>query len=130
MSGLVTVIAGSRTITDYETVQSAIAAAPFEVAEVISGGADGVDTLGEEWAEQHDIPVQTVLPEEFEAEEANTGIPKYLLRNKEMARRGEALIAVWNEESSGTKHMIECAKDNGLDIHTHSTVSHRLDSFF
>jgi hypothetical protein len=129
MSGLVTVIAGSRTITDYETVQSAIAAAPFEVAEVISGGADGVDTLGEEWAEQHDIPVQTVLPEEFEAEEANTGIPKYLLRNKEMARRGEALIAVWNEESSGTKHMIECAKDNGLEIHTHSTVSHRLDSF-
>jgi hypothetical protein len=45
------VIAGSRDITDYDVLLKAIKECPFQITEVISGRARGVDTLGEKYAE-------------------------------------------------------------------------------
>ena len=44
------IIAGSRDITDYSLVCRAISESKFDITEVISGTARGVDTLGEKWA--------------------------------------------------------------------------------
>ena len=33
-----------------------------------------------------------------------------------MAEYADALVAFWDGESKGTKHMIETAKEKGLDI--------------
>jgi hypothetical protein len=46
------IIAGSRGITSYDTLQAALAACPFtdNIKEVVSGGARGADHLGEMWA--------------------------------------------------------------------------------
>ena len=38
------------------------------------------------------------------------------LRNAEMAKCSDALIAFWDGESSGTRHMINFARKRGLDI--------------
>lgn len=44
-----TIIAGSRSITDYALIQKAVSESGFEITEVVSGGAIGVDRLGERW---------------------------------------------------------------------------------
>ena len=49
------VIAGSRDITDYDILLKAIKECPFEITEVISGRARGVDTLSEQFAEDYGL---------------------------------------------------------------------------
>lgn len=44
------IVAGSRTITNYERVKQVIAEFPFLITEIVSGGARGVDQMGERWA--------------------------------------------------------------------------------
>ena len=46
-------IAGSRSIVEPDVVREAIAASGFDITTVLSGGAKGVDRLGEEWATEH-----------------------------------------------------------------------------
>ena len=50
------VIAGSRSITDYVALRRAIAQSDFSIGEVVCGTARGVDTLGELWAAEHNVP--------------------------------------------------------------------------
>ena len=100
------IIAGSRTIEDYDLVKKAIKDSGFDITEVVSGGAIGVDCLGEWWAEENDIPVK-----EFTAYWHIQGKPAGILRNQQMALYANALIAVWDGKSKGTKHMIEYMRD-------------------
>ena len=112
------IIAGSRTITDYKIVKKAIEDSKVEITEVVSGGAKGVDSLGEKYAEENNISCRY-----FYADWKNINAPnavvkenkwgKYnakagLNRNEEMAEHGDVLIAVWDGKSTGTKHMINC----------------------
>lgn len=36
-----------------------------------------------------------------------------------MADNAEALIAIWDGKSKGTRHMIEVAKEKGLKVYVH-----------
>ena len=58
-----TIIAGSRDLTDYNLVKLAVEESGFEIAEVVSGGARGVDRLGERWAKEHGVPIKRFIPE-------------------------------------------------------------------
>lgn len=79
--------------------------------EIISGGADGVDRLGEKYAEKRNIRV-VLFPAKWNVYGRKAGY----LRNIEMAEYADALIAFWDGQSKGTKHMIDTAIKNGLDI--------------
>lgn len=125
MEPLTTVIAGSRSITAYETVVAAIEAADWDVSRVLSGDADGVDTLATKWAEEHDVPVEHYPPDY----DRYSGKRAPLERNKQMAKDADALIAVWDGESTGTQHMIKQAGSRGLRIHIHRTDSTSLSDF-
>jgi hypothetical protein len=46
-----TIVAGLRTVTDPDLMADAINASRFDISEVVNGGAPGVGTLAEEWAE-------------------------------------------------------------------------------
>jgi len=102
------IIAGSRDITNYDVVRACIEDAinrtGWHVDTVLSGCARGVDRLGERWAELHGIPV-----ERFPADWARYGRRAGYLRNEEMAKVADALIAIWDGVSPGTKHMIRLA---------------------
>ena len=118
--GKTVIIAGSRNITDYAKVETAVRQYELEneVAEIVSGNARGVDSLGERYALENNIPLRTFPAqwEEYkEAEDKNVGQagPD---RNKDMAEVGDVLLAYWDGESSGTKNMIETAKENGLEV--------------
>lgn len=106
------IIAGSRDITSMEHVERAIKESGFNITTVVSGGARGVDSLGERWAEDNGITMVR-----FPADWKRHGKKAGYIRNEEMAKYGDALIAVWDGESRGTENMINLAQDNGLKIH-------------
>lgn len=107
-----TIIAGSRDITDYSLVMEAIQESEFEISEVVSGTAKGVDRLGELWATNHKIPVK-----HYPADWNKYGKSAGPIRNQEMANYADALIAVWDGKSRGTKNMIDQAKEKGLKVY-------------
>ncbi len=111
------IIAGSRSITDFEIIKKAIECCPFPVSEVVSGRAKGVDLLGEKYAGEEKIPIKVFKPSwsDLEAPGAIVKTNRYgkynakagIDRNEKMGDYADALIAVWDGESTGTKHMIE-----------------------
>lgn len=109
-----TIIAGSRDITNYDVVLKAISDSEINITEVVCGMAKGVDSLGREWAIENNIPVT-----EFFADWETWGRFAGPKRNREMAEYADALIAVWNEHSPGTKNMINQARARGLRIYIH-----------
>lgn len=106
------IIAGSRDINDYPLLLDTIEECPFDITEVVCGMARGVDTLGKRWAEANGIPVT-----EFPANWSKYGRAAGPIRNEEMAKYADALIAVRRPESRGTKDMVKRAIEHDLRIH-------------
>ena len=101
-----TIIAGSRKITDYKTVLNAIRKS-IEISGIrptciISGGANGIDKLGEKFAKEFEFPLEI-----HNAEWDKYGNKAGFVRNEQMALVSDALIAIWDGESKGTKHSID-----------------------
>lgn len=111
------IIAGSRTITHYEDVWDAVKDSGFGFTEVVSGGAKGVDQLGEQWAHEHGVPIVRFIPEW-----TKYGHAAGPMRNDKMARYAEALVAVWDGESRGTKNMIELATRYNLKVYVSKLI--------
>lgn len=106
-----TIIAGSRTIEDYDIVLAAILASNFDITEVVSGTAKGVDILGERFAEDIEIAIK-----KFPADWNKYGKRAGYIRNEEMADYADAAICVWDGESRGTQHMINIATKKNLKL--------------
>jgi hypothetical protein len=112
-----TIIAGSRTITDYRWVEGAIADSGIVVTEVVSGGCRGVDIFGERWAREHGVPVRVFRPDWDRHGKAAGPI-----RNRQMidyVAPGGALVAVWDGQSRGTADVIRQAQAAGLRVFTY-----------
>jgi len=105
------IIAGSRDISTYVDVETAMARLVSPVAEVVSGTARGVDQLGEQWAHRHNIPVKR-----FPANWAQHGRRAGMLRNAEMAEYADGLVAVWDGQSPGTANMIRTMRHLGKPV--------------
>ena len=106
-----TIIAGSRTITDLKIVEDAIKESGFDIDTVICGGAKGVDKLGELWARRNMLFIEYFYPDwDLYGKAAGP------IRNKQMAENADALIAIWDGVSKGTKSMIDLATKQGLEI--------------
>lgn len=88
----------------------------FTITEVVSGTARGVDRLGEWWAEEHHIPL-IQFPPNWESYGKGAG----MVRNKEMAYYADALIAVWDGKSKGTKHMVDVMISLGKPVSLYIT---------
>ena len=111
-----TIIAGSRNITDLRLLKRVIKNSGFKITEVVCGGARGVDDLGRKWAENRNrIPVKM-----FPAKWDEFGKSAGYRRNVEMANYSEALIALWDGVSRGTKHMIDIAIKHDLKVYVHN----------
>lgn len=109
------IIAGSRDITDIKLVIKAVAQSKFEFTEVVSGCSRGVDTLAIEWAKLVGVLVArfAVTSEEWRMNPRTAGY----IRNVKMADYADALVAIWDGKSKGTRHMIDIARKKGLKVH-------------
>ena len=105
------IICGGRNFTDYQYLNAYVKMVPpwIEITEVVSGHADGADTLGEQWATKNNIPLK-IFPADWERLGRRAGP----IRNIEMSKYAEGCIAFWDGESKGTKHMIDTAIKAGL----------------
>ena len=105
------VIAGSRDGGfGVEDVAAAVTASGFPVSEVVSGAARGVDRLGELWARDRHIRVVR-FPADW-----RRGRGAGYRRNREMAAYADALVALWDGESRGTRHMIREMRRSGKPV--------------
>jgi len=100
------VVCGSRYVTSYELVKEKIEQCIKEnnirIAQLVSGGAKGVDTLAENWAIQKGIEVIR-----FPANWDKYGLSAGPIRNRQMANYCDIVIAIWDGKSRGTKNMID-----------------------
>jgi len=112
------IIAGSRHIISMQELEKAISDSNFEITEVISGGAPGVDKLADIWAQRNEITFHRI-PAKWKSFGKGAGVK----RNAQMANyayeKQGALIAVWDGMSRGTKNMIEQAEKYLLECHVH-----------
>lgn len=111
-----TIIAGSRSVRKFGDVVHAVQQSGIDITEVVSGHANGADKLGETWARSANVPLKI-----FEADWHRFGHSAGPQRNLEMARYAEALIAVWDGKSAGTRHMIDCARRHNLTVFVYRT---------
>lgn len=112
------IIAGSRSITNYELLPQVMKYANKEglrANHVVSGGAKGVDQLGERLAKDWNWGL-TIFPADWETHGKKAGI----IRNIQMAEYADWLLAIWDGKSKGTKHMINYMKSIGKPVFVYS----------
>lgn len=101
-------IIGSRTFNDYPLLCSVLSNLDIEITEVISGGAKGADSLAKQYAQEQNIPIQEFLPDwKIYGRAAGP------IRNKDIVKSSDLIIAFWDGKSRGTKSSIDfCDKLN------------------
>lgn len=108
------IVAGGRYFNDYTLLMYRLDYFLSEVKEpieIVSGKAQGADTLGERYARENSYPVK-----EFYAQWNQYGKRAGYLRNKDMAEYATHCVCFWDGESKGTEHMIQLAKEYNLPI--------------
>jgi hypothetical protein len=107
------IVAGGRDFNDYNLLAEKLNKLLSNTANVviISGMANGADSLAVKYAEENKIRVS-----EFPAQWKKHGNASGFRRNVEMARFADACVCFWNGKSPGTKHMIDTAKRMNLKL--------------
>lgn len=116
MADFKVIVAGGRDFNDYRLLRDKLDTLLTNVAKkdtitIISGTAPGADRLGERYAQQRHYNL-----EKYPAKWHVFGNQAGFIRNTEMAKRADALVAFWNGESHGTRHMIEYARQKKLKV--------------
>lgn len=110
------ILAGSRSCTDYNVISREASRLLQQKKQthqivIISGGAKGVDQLGERFARENDLRCVR-----FPAHWDHFNKPAGFVRNGVMAWYSDALLAFWDGRSPGTQGMIKTASEEGLAI--------------
>lgn len=100
-------VVGSRGFTDYELLKFKLDKIHNKkpITVIISGGAKGADTLGERWAKENNI--ETLI---FYPDWNKYGKKAGFIRNEDIVKNSDGVVACWNGISKGTKHSISLAK--------------------
>ena len=73
--------------------------------EIVSGGAEGIDSCAAEYAKENMIKLTVFLPQY-----QRYGRAAPIVRNKEIVDYADKIIAFWNDNSKGTLSVINYAK--------------------
>lgn len=109
------IVAGTRHFKNREYVYAALdhylKDLDKDEIEVLDGGAVGPDMIGGDYAREHNLGVL-----DFPADWDTYGKGAGFIRNQAMADVATHLIAFWDEESRGTKDMIDRALKAGSRV--------------
>ena len=96
-------VIGSRGFNDYELVVKTLS--KMTITLLVSGGAKGADSLGEQYAIENNIETKIFLPD-WEKHKRAAG----MIRNTDIINESEVVVAFWDGESKGTLDSINKAK--------------------
>lgn len=110
------IIAGSRNFNDYKLLKEQCNKYLRNKREtcnivIVSGHAYGADSLGEKYAKDEGFSTE-IYPAQWDTYGKRAGY----LRNEQMAKVADVLIAFWDGESRGTKHMIDIMNKENKQI--------------
>ena len=94
-------VAGSRSVKEFDLSPHI----PPDVDLLISGGAKGIDTIAEQYADEHNIPKLIIRPE---YSRYGRGAP--IVRNKQMVEAADTVLAIWDGRSKGTLSTLRYAQ--------------------
>ena len=100
-------IVGSRKIKEYDLEQYI----PNETTMIITGGADGIDTLAEQYADQKRMS-KLILRPRYDLYGRSTP----LKRNEKMVELCDMALIIWDGCSKGTKHTLNYAQKIGKKV--------------
>ena len=105
------VVAGSREFNDYNLLSSELDKflAGKKNVTIVSGTARGADRMGEQYAAEHGYKIDQ-FPAEWSKYHQGAGP----IRNLEMVKTADAVVAFWDNQSTGTKNIIDCAKHENI----------------
>ena len=103
-------IIGSRGINSCDT-EAVLRLLPTGTRVIISGGAGGVDAWAEEFARLRGFEFVKILPDY-----QKYGKRAPAVRNRELVRRADYVLAVWDYKSRGTAHAIVCCIEEGVPV--------------
>ncbi|TXH09756.1 MAG: DUF2493 domain-containing protein [Spirochaetes bacterium] len=109
------IIAGSRKWKDISAIRGLIIEFEFDhpkISEIVSGGADGADLIGEMLAREKGIPIKRFLPDW-----GRYGRAAGPMRNEQMAQYAEALLLAWDGISAGSLSMLKSAQRHNLPVY-------------
>ena len=101
-------VIGSRSITNFDLAEFL----PKDTTEIVSGGASGVDTVAQKYADKTGIPIKVFRPKY----ELYPGKRAPLERNLEIIDYADLVLAFWDGKSRGTKFVIENCKKMGKPV--------------
>lgn len=101
-------IVGSRSIKEFDLSEYV----PKETELIISGGASGVDSIAEEFADKHRISKLIMYPK-YEI----YGRAAPLKRNEIIVDIADEVLIIWDGKSRGTKHTADYAKKKNKKVH-------------
>ena len=125
-------IVGPREITDYKVVVDAIKASTFKITEVVSGGAKGIDSLAEKYADDNGLEktVFEALWNDLSHPDADIRTNQWgkqydaksgFRRNQQIVDYCDAMIAVDNG-SAGAGDSIAKMKKTDKPLYIHSLI--------
>lgn len=79
---------------------------------IVSGGASGVDSWAEQAARHYGLPKPIIHKPQWKIYGKSAG----MVRNRLIVRDADCLVAFWNGFSSGTRHSIMLAEDQGKRV--------------
>lgn len=104
-------VCGSRSFSDYDLLNATLDRLTMRFIRIVvlSGAAEGADTLGEKWAHSWWWSVLRYHPDY-----QTHGKKAPLVRNSEMVDYATRAVCFWDGKSTGTADTIEKAKRKGI----------------
>lgn len=98
-------VIGSRGFSDVKLLEEKLGAFKNQIIELISGGAQGADTIAEAWAITNNVPVKL-----FKPDWKKYGRAAGIKRNKQIIESCDYCIAFWDGKSKGTASSLKFCK--------------------
>ena len=103
-------VVGSRSLAHLQ-VDFILPYIPEDATEIVSGGARGVDQMAVQLADKRGVPCWEYLPDY-----ARYGRGAPLVRNREIVKQADLVLAVWDGKSRGTRYVMDQCKKTGTAL--------------
>ena len=100
-------IAGSRSIQTFDLSPYI----PEDTDCIITGGANGIDSIAEKYADDHRLS-KIILRPQYQLYKRNAP----LIRNRQMVDLADAVLIIWDGKSNGTRYTMEYAQKKAIPL--------------